>query len=230
MRVLPPLVLYLTTAAVLKATITWENKTIEHHAQIQDAQAEVTFTFQNNGPHPVKITKTKTSCGCTISSPVSDLPCPPGQKGQLKAIFRFGERTGTHENKITVETAEVLPDGSLGSPQTHQLSLIVHIPEVLHIQPNFLFWLPDEPPQPKTARVKVADNVPVDVLGIRVGDPGLQAILQTRVPQKEYEITITPTEETFKKGTFALVLLETTLPQRRFVLYISVLGAENTNF
>jgi hypothetical protein len=201
----------------------WEKNKIELNAAIEDTEARVDFHFTNTGPHPVKILKTRTSCGCTVAE-TFDTPYQPGQQGKVSVVFTFGDRQGTYENKITVETAEILPDGKQSLPQIHHLSLTVNIPHTVKIQPNFLFWLPGDPPNPKTARVVVADPLNIEVLGIRVGDPKLDAKFKTITPQKEYEITITPNEETLNKGTMSLVIVETTLKNRRFVLFVTVMS------
>jgi len=222
-----PLLIFPLCSQLWAATITWEKSKIELTASIEDSAAEVEFTFTNTGPHPVKIIKTRTSCGCTVASQSLDSPYPPGQQGHIKVIFTFGERTGTHENKITVETAEILPDGSQGKPEIHHLSLVVNIPPAIKIEPGFLYWLPREAKNPKTARVTVADNLDIEVYGIRVGDPALDAKFKTITPKKEYEITITPGEETFKEGSTTLVLVETSLKKRRFVLFVNVFPEES---
>ncbi len=216
----------LLLTALVNAKVVWENTTQEYKATFEDTKTEAIFRFTNTGSKPVKVIKIHTSCGCTATTPPRAQPYQPGETGEVIAVFSYGDRTGRQTKNITAEIAEVETDGTVGTPTPHQLTLTVDIPVVLQVEPNFLFWQPGEGAVAKTARVTVGDGIPLEVKDIRVGDPNISARFKTITPNKQYEIELTPNEEATKKGSFGLILIETSLQNRNFTLFFNVPPAQ----
>ena len=61
------------------------------------------FMFTNAGDEPLRISKIKTSCGCTASSTEKKL-FEPGEKGNVKVVYKTKNRSGPFRQKIRVFT------------------------------------------------------------------------------------------------------------------------------
>lgn len=205
----------------LYGSVTWESTANSYQATVDDTKTDTVFKFTVTGNKPVKVVNVRASCGCTATTPPREAPYQPGEQGEIHATFTYGDRSGRQTKIITAEIAEVEADGTLGTPVPHNLTLTVDIPEILRIEPSFVFWQQGEN-TPKTARVVVGDVLPLKVNGIRVADPNIKARFKTITPDKEYEIELTPTEQAFTNGTSGQLLVDTSLENRRFTLFFNV--------
>ena len=64
-------------------------------------KVEFEFNYKNTGKSDLIIRKTRTSCGCTTTSTVSE-PLKPGKTGTIKTVFDSTGKTGTQNKIITV--------------------------------------------------------------------------------------------------------------------------------
>jgi hypothetical protein len=96
----------------------------------------VVFPFRNSGAKPVTITAVESSCGCTTPHLAKPLYAP-GETGEIRALFEFGDRVGPQQKVLTVMTDDA-------KVATH-LVLRVEIPEVLVADQRVLQWAHGEP-------------------------------------------------------------------------------------
>src|SRR5205809_7773984 len=132
---------------IARAELKWEQTTVELHPVAGDKEAVGHFKYQNTGSKPVRFKSVHTSCGCTAAQSQKE-EVPPGEKGEITATFKIGDRTGTQIKTVTVETDEA-------TNQKTVLTLKAEIPQQLEITPNFVFWRQGEKPDTKTINVKV---------------------------------------------------------------------------
>jgi hypothetical protein len=62
-----------------------------------------TFSVKNVGNKPLKIESVKTTCGCTVASPLNSL-IAPGELGQIQVTFDSKGKMGDISRQIRVET------------------------------------------------------------------------------------------------------------------------------
>ena len=129
--------------------IVFEKETIESRAALMDERAEAVFEFINIGDHPVTITKVSSSCGCTVPQLKKKL-YQPGERGEIRAVFTFGERTKTQRKNITVEV-----EGAVR--KTHLLKMVTIIPEWIKVEPSMLRWRAGEKLDPQEFKLALAD-------------------------------------------------------------------------
>lgn len=180
--------------AMARAELKWEQTMIELHPAAGDKEAIGHFKYQNSGSQPVRIKSVHTSCGCTAAQTQKD-EVPPGEKGEITATFKIGDRTGTQVKNVTVETDD--PTNA-----TTVLTLKAVIPQEIEINPTFVFWEQGETPNPKTIVVRAGKNFPVKHL--RVTSSNLD--FKTKVEQGgngEFRINVQPRET---NGTMAATL------------------------
>src|SRR5437016_1964528 len=185
----------LAAASVARSQLAWDKTELELHPTIGDTEAVGHFTYQNKGDKPIAIKSVTTSCGCTAAS--AKQSAAPGEKGEVTATFKIGDRTGLQQKAITVVTDDP-------TKPTTTLTLKVAIPQVLEIQPTLLYWQSGEEAKPKTIVAKVGKDVSIKNLDVSSSNPDFT----TKVEQpsaNEFRISVKP-EQTTKAGAATLTI------------------------
>jgi len=74
------------------------------------------------------------------------------------------------------------------------LTLTVTIPQLLEVQPTFLFWSVNDTLEPKTITVTVGKEFPVTKLNVTSTDKSIKTEVGPGPSDKAFKITVTPTE------------------------------------
>src|SRR5438045_5745643 len=138
---------------VARAELKWEQTQVELHPGVADKEAVGHFKYQNTGETVVHFKSVHSSCGCTTAQTQKD-QVMPGDKGEITATFKIGDRTGTQVKTVTVETDE------LAHPTT-VLTLKAVLPELMQIQPPLVYWTNGE--TPKTTTIVMNTRVTIHV-------------------------------------------------------------------
>src|SRR5213075_2459818 len=141
-----------------RAELKWEQTMIELHPAANDKQAIGHFKYQNTGKTPVRFKSVHTSCGCTAAQSQKE-EVPPGDKGEITATFKIGDRTGTQVKTVKVDTDDPVN-------ATTVLTLKAVIPQELEINPSFVFWRQGEARKPKTIVVRAGKDFSVKQLKV----------------------------------------------------------------
>jgi hypothetical protein len=171
--------------AIARAELKWEQTAVELHPTAGDKEAVGHFKYQNTGSQPVRFKSVHTSCGCTAAQSQKD-EVPPGEKGEITATFKIGDRTGTQVKSVTVQTDDPVN-------ATTVLTLKAVIPQQLEINPTFVFWGQDEALKPKSIVVRASKDFPVKQLKVTSSSPDFQ----TKVEQTgngQFKIDIQPSD------------------------------------
>ncbi len=152
MRVVAAMIL-LFACQSLGAALSWERMAVRITAAPTDTQALVSFPFVNDGAGIVTIDSVQSSCGCTTVE-LKRTKYAPGEKGEIKALFTFGDRVGAQHKTVTVIASE----GE--NPVTILLEMFVDIPESVTLEPRVLTWKKDGPAEERFLIVHIADNFP----------------------------------------------------------------------
>jgi len=169
--------------AIARAELKWEQTAVELHPTPGDKEAVGHFKYQNTGSQPVRFKSVHTSCGCTAAQSQKD-EVPPGEKGEITATFKIGDRTGTQVKTVTVQTDDPMN-------ATTVLTLKAVIPQQLEINPTFVFWGQGEALKPKSIVVRASKDFPVKQLRVTSSSPDFQ----TKVEQTgngQFKIDIQP--------------------------------------
>lgn len=170
-------------ASTAQGELVWEQTQLELHPAIGDDTAIGHFKYQNKGDKLIAIKSVTTSCGCTAAS--AKQSADPGEKGEVTATFKIGDRTGVQQKAITV-----LTDDSAHPSTT--LSLKVNIPQVLELQPTFVFWQAGEEPKPKTIVAKAGSGVSIKSLDVSSSSPDFVAKVEPGSAPNEFRINVEP--------------------------------------
>ncbi len=185
------LTLSIVICVTARAELKWDQTMIELHPAAGDKEAIGHFKYQNTGSNPVRFKSVHTSCGCTVAQSQKE-QVPPGEKGEITATFKIGDRTGTQVKTVTVETDDP-------AKATMVLTLKAVIPQELEINPTFVFWGQGEAPKPKTIVVRAGKDFQVKHLKVASSNPEFQ----TKVEQAgngQFKIEVQPRETSRMMG------------------------------
>jgi hypothetical protein len=158
--------LSIVICAAARAELKWEEIAVELHPAAGDKEAIGHFKYQNTGSKPVRFKSVHTSCGCTAAQTQKD-EVPPGEKGEITATFKIGDRTGTQVKTVTVDTDDPVN-------ATTVLTLKAVIPQELEINPSFVFWGQGEAPKPKTIVVRAGKDFSIKQLKVTSSSPDFE--------------------------------------------------------
>jgi uncharacterized cupredoxin-like copper-binding protein len=178
--------LSLCICTVAQAQLAWEKTEIELNPAIGADSADATFKYENKGAKPINIKAVRTSCGCTTTA-VKKNDVAPGEKGEITATFKIGDRTGFQQKSVTVETDD--PE----HPQT-VLTLKANIAQILELQPALVFWQANEEPKPKTILAKAGKGVTIKNLEVTSSTPEFTAKVEPGSNAGEFKIVVQPRE------------------------------------
>ncbi len=175
---------FLGALSTAQAQLTWEKTEIELHPKPGDAEAVAQFKYENKTDKPINIKNVRSSCGCTVAS-LKKNDVAPGEKGEVTATFKIGNRTGVQQKTVTVETDD-------SAQPVMNLLLKAVIPDVLQIQPAFVFWENGEDPKPKKITVTAGKDVTVTKLDVSSSSPEFTTKVDKGSKPGEFVITVTP--------------------------------------
>jgi len=169
------------------AELVWEQTQIELRPALGENTAVAHFKYQNKGDKPIAIKSVNSTCGCTAAT--AKQSAAPGEKGEVTATFKIGDRTGVQQKAITVAT-----DDSAHPSTT--LTLKVVIPTLLELQPTLVYWQAGEAPKPKTILAKAGPGVSVKSLDVSSSNPNFATKVEPGSSVNEFRINIEPRETT----------------------------------
>lgn len=187
--------LVLAATSVARSELVWDKTELELHPAIGDTEAVGHFAYQNKGDKTIAIKNVSTSCGCTAAS--AKQTAPPGEKGEVTATFKIGDRTGLQQKAITVVTDDP-------TKPTTTLTLKVAIPQVLELQPTLVYWQSGEEAKAKTIVAKVGKGVSVKKLDVSSSSPDFTTKVGRR-SASEFRISVKP-QQTTKAGAATLTI------------------------
>lgn len=165
------------------AGLKWEQTQIELHPKPGDPTAVGSFKYHNDGKETVHIKSVHTSCGCTTASREKD-DIGPGESGEITATFKVGSSTGSQQKTVQVETDDA------AAPVTI-LTLRAVIPQLVELQPSFVYWDANESSKPKTIKVKTAKELKVKNLNVTSSSPDFETKVSSS-GANEFKIEVQP--------------------------------------
>jgi Protein of unknown function (DUF1573) len=176
--------LLLCISTVAQAQLAWEKTEIELNPPPGADSAVATFKFENKGAKPIHISAVRTSCGCTTAA-LAKNDVAPGEKGEIVATLKTGDRVGLQQKTVTVETDDPK------QPQT-VLTLKAMIAQILELQPVFVSWQANEDPKAKTIVAKAGKGVTIKSLEVTSSAPEFTTKVEPGSTAGEFRIIVQP--------------------------------------
>jgi len=203
------LTILLLVTGCARADLVFDAMMKERHLA-PDAQAvEMDFNFKNGGDKAVKIRHYDAACSC-LSAQVKGgkLEYAPGEEGVIRAKFDMGNFSGQVDKKVVIWV-----DDDPEEKPSVVLTVRVHIPELVVVEPKTLKWTIGEEVGPKTIRITMAYEKPIKIMGVSGSNDRFPHQLKEIRAGEEYELTITP-DETNTPG-IGVFRIETDCPVAR---------------
>lgn len=178
--------LFLGLSTVAQAQLTWEKTEVNLEPAAGSDSAVATFKYENKTDKPINIKAVRTSCGCTTAA-LKKNDVAPGEKGEIVATLKIGDRTGMQQKDVTVETDDPK------EPQT-VLRLKANITQLLELQPSFVSWAANEDPKAKTIVAKAGKGVTIKSLEVISSTPDFTTKVEPGSTAGEFRIMVQPKE------------------------------------
>ena len=176
--------LFLCISTGAQAQLAWEKTELELNPPPGAESAVATFKYENKGAKPIHINNVRTSCGCTTAA-LAKNDVAPGEKGEIVATLKTGDRVGLQQKTVTVETDDPK------QPQT-VLTLKATIVQLLELQPAFVSWQANEDPKPKTIVAKAGKGVTIKNLEVASSTPDFTTKVEPGSTAGEFRIIVAP--------------------------------------
>ncbi len=188
--------------ASTQAQLAWEKTEVELRPKPGEENAVAQFKYTNKGDKPIRITNVKSSCGCTVPA-LKKNEVAPGESGEITATFNIGGRTGTQVKTVAVQTDDP------SQPMTN-LVLKAVIPEMVQVQPAFVYWETGEAAKPKTITVRAGKDVAVGALNVTSSSPDFSTKVE-KSEAGEFLIHVQPKDTSAQLS--ATLTIKTDLPK-----------------
>jgi hypothetical protein len=183
------LVSIILTACLHAAGLDFAQTLKEIHAPADVDKVTAEFEFTNRGGKPVRVVKYDAACSCmSVTIKDAKLKYAPGESGVIRAVFEMGNFSGTVDKVVALWLDEDPPD-----KPSLALTVRVHIPVLVSLDPKTLKWELGGDASPQTIRITMNDTKPIRVTGVNSSSPAFKAELKTIDEGKIYELVVTPT-------------------------------------
>lgn len=154
-----------------------------------DARTVTTdFEFSNTGDKPVTIRHYDAACSCmSVQVKDSKLLYQPGEKGVIRTIFDLGNFAGTIDKVVAIWM-----EGDRDDAPSVRLTVRVHIPELVKVEPKTLRWTLGGTPAPHSLKILIQHDKPVRITKVSGTNENFRHELVTIQDGREYEIKVTP--------------------------------------
>jgi Protein of unknown function (DUF1573) len=161
----------------------------EIHAPADVDRVTADFEFTNKTNKPVRVVKYDAACSCmAVTIRDGKLQYAPGESGLIRAVFEMGNFTGSVDKVVALW----LDDDPADKPSV-SLTVRVHIPVLVSVEPKTLKWELNGEASPQIIRITMKEGSLIRVKGVTSSIPAFQPELKTIEEGKSYELLVTPT-------------------------------------
>lgn len=183
---------------------------LEFSEQIKeiDAAADATtatadFSFTNKSDKPITIAKADPTCSCLkVQISGGKLKYQPGESGVIRTTFEMGNFSGTVDKVLAI-----FLDKDPANKPSVQLTMRVHIPVLVGIEPKTVKWEIGGKPDPQTVQIRMAEGKTIHVTRVKSSADNFKCELKTLEEGKKYDLVVTPL--TMGAPALAVIRIET---------------------
>ncbi len=148
------------------------------------------FEFTNRSNKTVKVVKYDAACSCmAVGIKDGKLDFAPGESGLLRADFEMGNFSGTVDKSVALWLDDDPPE-----KPSITLTVRVHIPVLVALEPKTVKWDVGADATPQTIRITMNHDEPIRVKGVTSSSKAFRFDLKTIDDGKLYELVVTPEE------------------------------------
>lgn len=179
---------FLIAVLPIRAELKFETPVIDANAGLNDTTLIRDFKFTNAGSKPVKISQAEGTCSCVaVQVAAGKFTYAPGETGIIRAIFEIGNFQGTVEKPV-----HIWLEGDLEEKPSSTVTLRIHIPVIIALEPKTLKWEDGAPKQTKSIDVKMDYEKPIRITSVTTSNDSFSAKVVTVEEGKHYKVEVTP--------------------------------------
>jgi hypothetical protein len=164
----------------------------EVNAAADAATVTESFEFKNQGDKPVTIIKADATCSC-LKAEISGgkLKYAPGESGVVRVTFEMGNFSGTVDKMVAIWL-----DGDPEDKPSRSVTVRVHIPVLVAIEPKTVKWEIGAQATPQTIQIRMAEGQTIHVTGVKSSSELFSTEIKTLEEGRKYDLVVTPTAMT----------------------------------
>lgn len=175
-------------ACVHAAGLEFSEPLKEVNAPADAATVTADFNFTNKGDKPVTIAKADPTCSCLkVQISGGKLKYLPGESGVIRTTFEMGNFAGTVDKVLAI----YLDTDPTNKPSL-QLTLRVHIPVLIALEPKTVKWETGGKADAQTIQIRIAEGKTIRVTSVKSSSDSFKCELKTLEEGKKYDLVITP--------------------------------------
>ncbi len=183
----------------------------EVHAPAEAQSITVDFEFANRSAKPVTVTKYDAGCSCVaVEIQEGKLRYEPGEAGLIRTKFDMGNFVGIVDKVVAVW----LDDDPADKPSL-ALTVRVHIPVLVSLEPKTLKWDLQGQPTPQVVHIQMNYEQPIRVISVTASSEAFKYEVKPLEEGKSYDLIVTPLD--LQTPGLAIFRIETdcSLPKHR---------------
>lgn len=182
----------------------------EVHAPADVKAVTTDFEFTNRTDKPVTIAKYDSTCSCmAVTIKDGKLSYAPGESGVVRTKFDMGNFAG-----VIDKTVALWLDNDPEDQPSVSLTVRVHIPVLVSMEPKTLKWDLNGKGEPQTIRIEMKYDKPIRVVSVTSSSDAYKYELKTIEEGKSYDLVITPTD--LKSPGLGIFRIETDCPLEKY--------------
>jgi hypothetical protein len=148
------------------------------------------FEFTNHSDKTVNVAKVDPTCSCiSVTIKEGKLRYAPGESGIIRTKFDMGNFSGTVDKVVAVW----LDNDPIDKPSV-ALTVRVHIPVLVSLEPKSVKWETGGKGEPQIIRIPMNHTKPIHVTGVRSSSESFEMDLKTIKDGQNYELVVTPVD------------------------------------
>jgi len=167
------------------SVLVWDRTEAKLEMAPDQKNIRASFKVTNEGDDTVRISRIKTSCGCT-GSVIDRKILKPGEATEIIATFNRGRRQGLNRNRL-----EVFIDSQKAAVATLRMS--VDIPVLIEAKPKIVYWSPKSSKTHRQVAVTLDERYVTEIENIDYNKKKLDVVVEKAAGKtKDLILKITP--------------------------------------
>ena len=180
--------IWLALIAFVQAGLDFPSTLKEVHAPADAKTVSADFEFTNHSDKSVTVAKVDPTCSCiAVKIKDSKLRYAPGESGVIRAEFDMGNFSGTVDKVVAVWL-----DNDAADMPSVALTVRVHIPVLVSLEPKTLKWDLDGKGGPQTVKIEMNHTQPIHITSVNSSSETFTCEIKTIEDGKSYELKVTP--------------------------------------
>jgi hypothetical protein len=190
-------------ALVPAAGLDFKETTKELHAPADVKTVSADFEFTNRSDKTIAVAKYESTCSCmSVTIKGGKLSYAPGESGVIRANFDMGNFSGAIDKVVLLWL-----EGNKTEKPSLSLTVRVHIPVLVSLEPKTLKWELNGKADPQNIRINMTHDKPIRVTAVTSSSEAFKLELKTVAEGKTYDVNVTPLD--IKSPGLAVIRIET---------------------